>query len=148
MGMEPTGHYFENIARALLKANDDVTLLNSFAVKQNRAQHMMQPEKTDEIDVAAIGDLLCRGEGSSYRPAEGLYLRLQQLDRVRLSRVKIERMLKNQILGHLDRIFPGLVLIGKEATQRYTPLFSSDLWSCQTQQHLVRVCPDRTAWHT
>ena len=142
VGMEPTGHYFENIARRLLEANYRVTLLNSFAVKQNRDQHMMQREKTDEIDVAAIGDLLCRGEGTSYRPAEGLYLRLQQLDRVRLSRVKIERMLKNQILGHLDRIFPGLVLIGKEATRRYTPLFASDIWSCQTLQHLVRVCPD------
>ncbi len=132
--MEPTGHYFENIARHMIKSNYRVTLNNSFAVKQNRDQHKMQGEKTDEIDVAAIGDLLRRRESTSYRPGKGLYLRLQQLDRVRLSRVKIERMLKNRILGHLDRIFPGLVLIGDEATRHYKHLLASDSWSCQTLQ--------------
>jgi transposase len=51
-------------------------------------------------------------------------------------------MLKNQIIGHLDRIFPGLVLIGDEARARYTPLFATDFWECQTMQQLIRVCPD------
>jgi transposase len=82
VGMEPTSHYFENLARHLLDRGYPVTLLNSFAVKQNREQQMMQREKTDPIDVAAIGDLLRRGEGTPYRPLKGLYLRLQQLDRV------------------------------------------------------------------
>ena len=142
IGMEPTSHYFENLARHLLDCGYAVTLLNSFAVKQNRDQQMMQREKTDQIDAAAIGDLLRRGEGTPYRPMKGLYLGLQQLDRVRLSKVKIERMLKNQIVGHLDRIFPGLVLQGEEAKRRYPVLFGSDLWACQTLQHLIRVCPD------
>ncbi len=142
IGMEPTSHYFENLARHLLEHHYPVTLLNSFAVKQNRDQQMMQREKTDQIDAAAIGDLLRRGEGTPYRPQTGLYLRLQQLDRVRLSKVKIERMLKNQIIGHVDRIFPGLVLHGEEAKKRYQALFATDLWSSQTLQHLIRVCAD------
>ncbi|HLF28007.1 MAG TPA: transposase [Anaerolineae bacterium] len=121
VGMEPTSHYFENLARHLRERSRPVTLINSYAVKQNRDQQLMRREKTDEIDVAAIGDLLRRGEGSPFQPAGGVYLQLQQLDRVRLSKVKIRTMLKNQILGHLDRIFPGLVLIGAEARQRYTP---------------------------
>lgn len=142
VGMEPTSHYFENLARHLLQRPQAVTLINTFAVKQNRDQQMMRREKTDEIDTAAIGDLLRRGEGTPYRPAQGLYLQLQQLDRVRLGKVKIQTMLKNQVLGHLDRIFPGLVLIGDEASRRYTPLFATDFWGCQTLQHLIRVCPD------
>jgi transposase len=141
-GMEPTGHYFENLARHLQARPQPVTLINSYAVKQNRSQQMMRREKTDEIDVAAVGDLLRRGEGSPYRPASGLSLQLQQLDRARLAKLKLQTMLKNQILGHLDRIFPGLVLQGQEATDRYQPLFSSSFWQCQTLQHLVRVCPD------
>jgi hypothetical protein len=68
-------------------------LINSFAVKQNRDQQLMRREKTDPIDCAAIGDLLRRGEGTAYQPAIGLYLQLQQLDRLRLSKVKIETML-------------------------------------------------------
>jgi transposase len=142
LGMEPTSHYFENLARHLLQRPQPVKLINSFAVSKNRDQHLMRREKSDEIDVAAIGDLLRRGEGTSYRPPTGVYLQLQHLDRVRLGKVKIQTMLKNQILGHLDRIFPGLVISNDSARERYTPVFTTDFWSCQTLQHLIRVCPD------
>jgi transposase len=142
VGMEPTSHYFENLARHLVEHGYPVTLVNSFAVKHNRDQQMMLREKTDQIDAAAIGDLLRRGEGTPYRPLKDLYLRLQQLDRVRLSKVKMERMLKNQIIGHLDRIFPGLVLHRGVAKERYQALFGADFWACQTLQHLICVCPN------
>jgi len=142
VGLEPTSHYFENLARHLLQRPQPVTLLNTYAVKQNREQQMMRREKADEIDVAAIGDLLRRGEGTPFRPLTGVYLRLQQVDRVRLGKVKIQSMLKNQIVGHLDRLFPGLIILGEEATQRYTLLFTRDVWACQTLQHLIRACPD------
>jgi len=142
LGMEPTGHYFENLARHLRQRPQAVTLINSYAVSQNRQQQMMQREKDDPIDASAIGDLLRRGEGSSYQPLQGIYLELQQLDRARLSKIKMRTMLKNQIIGHLDRIFPGLVIIGNAARERYTPMFATDFWECQTMQHLIRVCPD------
>jgi transposase len=145
VGMEPTGHYFENLARHLhhdRRSPRPVTLINSFAVSRNRDQQMMQREKDDDIDVAAIGDLLRRGEGTPFQPIHGIYLEMQHLARVRLSKVKMQTALKNQILGHLDRIFPGLVIQGKVARERYEPLFVADFWSCQTLQHLIRVCPD------
>jgi len=141
-GMEPSSHYFENLARHLQQSERPVTLINSFAVKENRDQQMMLYEKDDDIDVAAIGDLLKRGEGSPFNPPEGIYLQLQHLARVRTSKVKMRTMLQNQIIGHLDRIFPGLVIIGKEAKKRCKPMFATDFWECQTMQHLVRVCPN------
>jgi transposase len=142
VGMEPTSHYFENLARHLLQQAQPVTLVNSFAVKQNREQHLMRREKTDQIDVAAIGDLLRRGEGTSYHPAIGVYLHLQQLDRVRLGKVRLAGILKNQIIGHLDRIFPGLLILDEAAQHRYAPLFQTDFWQCQTLQDLIRLCPN------
>ncbi|MCP4044823.1 MAG: IS110 family transposase, partial [Gammaproteobacteria bacterium] len=142
VGMEPTGHYFENLARHLDQRPQPVTLINSYAVSQNRTQQMMRREKDDPIDVAAIGDLLRRGEGSFFQPLQGIYLELQHLDRVRLSKLKMQTMLKNQIIGHLDRIFPGLVIIGDAARERYSPMFVTDFWQCQTMQHLIRVCPN------
>ena len=142
VGMEPTSHYFENLARHLLEHSQPVKLINSYSVKQNREQQLMRREKTDQIDVAAIGDLLRRGEGTPYQPPSRVYLQLQQIDRVRLGKLKIETMLKNQILGHLDRIFPGLVLIGEAAQERYTPFFNVDFWRCRTLQALIRICPD------
>lgn len=142
VGMEPTSHYFENLAQHLLHRSQPVRLINSYSVKQNREQQLMRREKTDQIDVAAIGDLLRRGEGTPYRPPQGVYLQLQQLGRVRLGKIKIEGMLKNQIIGHLDRIFPGLVLLGEPAKERYTPLFDVNFWQCQTLQALIRICPN------
>jgi transposase len=142
VGMEPTGHYFESLARHLNNRPQPVTLINSFAVSRNRDQQMMHREKDDEIDTAAIGDLLRRGEGTPFQPVSGIYLEMQHLSRVRHSKVKMRTALKNQIIGHLDRIFPGLVIKGKVARERYEPLFVTDSWSCQTLQHLIRICPD------
>jgi transposase len=141
IGMEPTSHYFENLARHL-RQQYTVHLVNSYSVKENRSQQMMGHEKSDEIDAAAIGDLLRRGEGTPYQPASGIYLQIQQLARVRVAKIRMRSALKNQVLGHLDRIFPGLALIADEAKVRYTPLFAVDFWSGQTLQHLIRVCPD------
>jgi transposase len=144
IGMEPTSHYFENLARHL-REHGVVRLVNSYSVKENRSQQMMSHEKSDEIDTAAIGDLLRRGEGTPYQPVAGIYLQIQQLARVRLAKIKVRSALKNQVLGHLDRIFPGLVLVADDARERYVPLFTVDFWSCQTLQHLIRVCPDPRA---
>lgn len=142
VGMEPTGHYFENLARHLQQQPRPVTLINSYAVSQNRNQQMMRREKTDAIDAAAIGDLLRRGEGSKYQPLKGIYLEMQQLNRVCYSKIKMRTMLKNQIIGHLDRIFPGLVIVGDESKKKYKPMFATDFWKCETMQNLIRVCPD------
>ncbi len=142
IGMEPTGHYFENLARHLQELPRPVKLVNSYAVKANRNQHMMQREKTDDIDTASIGDLICRGEGTSYRPVCGIYLELQHLARAWFSKSKFHSSLKNQIIGHLDRIFPGLVITDEKARKLYELLFTTNFWKCQTLQHLIRVCPD------
>jgi transposase len=142
IGMEPTGHYFENIARHLRARYEHVYLINSLAVKENRAQKMMHYQKTDEEDAAAIGDLLCRGEGTPYRPIKDVYLEMQHIDRVRVAKLRMRSALKNQIIGHLDRIFPGMIITHKEARKRHPPLFTTPFWACQMAQHLVRVCPD------
>jgi transposase len=142
IGLEPTGHYFENTARHLHARYPHVYLINSLAVKENRAQKLMHYEKTDETDAAAIGDLLCRGEGTPYRPGQGIYLRMQHLDRVRVAKLKMRAALKNQIIGHLDRIFPGLIITDQQAQKRRRPLFTTPFWSCKMAQHLVQVCPD------
>lgn len=142
IGMEPTGHYYENLARHIQGSGQQVTMINSYAVKENRRQQMMAREKNDEIDAAAIGDLLRRGEGSPFRPPTGIYLQLQQLDRARIGEVKIQTMYKNRIIGHLDRIWPGLILTKEAAKKRYKPLFATDFWTCQRWQQLIRVCPN------
>ena len=142
VGLEPTGHYYDNLARHIHAGGQAVTIVNSYAVKQNRSQRMMAREKNDEIDAASIGDLLRRGEGTRCRPVTGIYLQLQQLDRLRMREMKIQTMYKNRIIGRLDILFPGLILTQAAKEKGYEPLFKVPFWECVTLQRLIRVCPD------
>lgn len=141
IGMEPTGHYFENLARHLLLRYPHVRLVNSYAVKQNRNQKMLTYEKTDEIDRCAIGDLLLRNECFPYQPLSGNYLHLQHWVRYRQAKDKARTALRNQIVGHLDRIFPGLVGPNQPTDAAPKHLFAS-IWKRKMAQQLIRLCPD------
>jgi transposase len=141
IGMEPTGHYFENLARHLLARYPHVRLVNSYAVKENRNQNMLRAQKTDEIDVCAIGDLVLRNRCFSYQPLGDAHLQLQQWVRFRKAKVKMRTALRNQIIGHLDRIFPGLVRCNKSGPGDAPRLFPS-FWKSQAAQRLLRVGPD------
>jgi hypothetical protein len=49
--------------------------------------------------------------------------------------------LKNQIVGHVDRLFPGLVISDRGLAKQLNPLFQ-DLWEQKTPRHLLALCPD------
>jgi transposase len=142
VGMEPTGHYFENLARHLSKRYPHVRLVNSYAVKENRNQSMLRTEKTDEIDLAAIGDLTLRNKCFPHQPLTGDHLQLQHWVRFRESKVKMRTVLRNQIIGHLDRIFPGLVRPNRRPEFGGPPKLFERFWNCKTAQRLIRTCPD------
>jgi transposase len=142
IGMEPTGHYFENLARHLKERYSHLRLVNSYAVKENRKQSMRRTEKTDEIDLGAIGDLVLRNKCFPYQPLEGDHLHLQQWTRFREAKVKMRTALRNQIIGHLDRMFPGLVRPHHQQAHGGPPKLFADFWDCETAQHLIRLCPD------
>ena len=141
IGMEPTGHYFENLARHLLARYPHVRLVNSYAVKEN----MLRAQKTDEIDVGAIGDLVLRNRCFSYQPLGDTYLQLQQWVRYRKAKVKVRTALRNQIIGHLDRIFPGLVRCSRAAVG--DPLSSFPASGNPRRRSIFSVyAPIRVSW--
>ena len=142
IGMEPTGHYYENLARHLNGRYPHLRLVNSYAVKENRKQSMLRTEKTDEIDLGAIGDLVLRNKCFPYQPLSGDYLCLQHWVRFREAKVKTRTALRNQIIGHLDRIFPGLVRPNYRPEWGGPPKLFAKFWDCQTAQRLIRLCPD------
>jgi transposase len=142
VGMEPTGHYYENLARHLSKRYPHLRLVNSYAVKETRKQSMLRTEKTDDIDLGAIGDLVLRNKCFPYQPLEGDHLSLQHWVRFREAKVKMRTALRNQIIGHLDRIFPGLARPNYRPEWGGPPMLFANLWACKTAQHLIRLCPD------
>jgi transposase len=142
IGMEPTGHYYENLARHMNSRYPHLRLVNSYAVKETRKQSMLRTEKTDDIDLGAIGDLVLRNKCFPYQPLEGDYLSLQHWVRFREAKVKMRTALRNQIIGHLDRIFPGLAWPNHRPEWGGPPMLFANLWDCKTAQHLIRLCPD------
>lgn len=142
-GMEPTGHYYEQLAYETSQRYGpaQVYLIQSTDVAHHRQDWNQSTFKTDEVDACIIAELLRAGHGRPYRPNEGAYLSLYHLERCRLNREQASTRLKNYIVGHVDRLFPGLVVKDCQLAKQYPPLFKN-LWSQDTPRRLLTLCPD------
>ena len=66
--------------------------------------------KTDVIDLEAMTELLLAGRGLPVTATEAVLVELTAWSAHRSRRVQMSSGLKNQLLGQLDRCFPGLTL--------------------------------------
>lgn len=141
--LEPTGHYYELLAQRLAQryAEQQVYLVQTNDVAQRRQSWNQGTFKNDEVDAAIISEVLRQGHGRPYQPPVGAYLQLYHLERYRLAREQASTRLKNQILGHVDRLYPGLVIGDDDLAARYGPLFR-DLWTQETPIRLLDLYPN------
>lgn len=143
IGMEPTGHYYEQFAHETANryGQEQVFIIQAYDVSQRRKEWNRGTFKNDEVDACIISELLKEGYGRPYRPPKEVYQRLYHLERYRLSREKASTRLKNQCIGHVDRLYPGLIISNREMAKRYQPMFSS-LWELKTPCRLMELFPD------
>jgi transposase len=142
-GLEPTGHYYEQLVYELAQqySPKQVYIVQTTDVARRRADWNQGTFKNDEVDAAIISQLLRQGHGRPYHPDEGAYLSLYQLERYRWAREQASTRLKNQIVGHVDRLYPGLVISDQAAAERYQPLFRN-LWANDTPRRLLLLYPE------
>jgi len=107
VGLESTGHYYENLYRSLISLGYDVALVNTTSVYSQRSGQLNW-FKTDEIDLGAIGQVLIDNQATETRLPEGLYYNLKQLIRLCRDEIRKGARLKTQIRVLCDHIFPGL----------------------------------------
>jgi hypothetical protein len=81
------------------------------------------------------------GLGRPYSSACGPYLALYHLERYRPALEQASTRLKNQIIGHVDRLYPGLLIQHDELAKRYQALFR-DLWQDKTPRRLLELCAE------
>ncbi len=145
-GLEPTGHYYEQVVYELAQryGAPQIYLVQTTDVARRRADWNQGTFKNDEVDAALISELLRQGHGRPYQPATGAYLSLYHLERYRLAREQASTRLKNQIIGHVDRLYPGLVISDKTLAERYQPLLRN-LWTQETPQRLLALYPEPRA---
>jgi len=107
LGIESTGHYYENLYRSLITLGYDVAIVNPCSVYAQRTGQLNWC-KTDDIDLCAIGQVLIDNQATETKLAEGLYYNLKHLARLRRDEVTKRARLKIQIKTLCDHIFPGL----------------------------------------
>jgi transposase len=111
VGIEAAGHYH----RPLLTPSSwplgwQLLELNPAHVTEQRRVQGRRRVKTDAIDLEAITELVLAGQGSPVTAREQVIGELTAWSAHRSRRVETRRATKNQLLGQLDRSFPGLTL--------------------------------------
>ena len=111
VGIEAAGHYH----RPLLMAGAwppgwEVLELNPGHVTEQRRVLGKRTIKTDVIDLQAMTELLLAGRGQPVRDRSLVLGELTAWSAHRTGRVALRTATKNQLLGQLDRTFPGLTL--------------------------------------
>ena len=109
VGIEAAGHYH----RPLLSprswpAGWELLELNPGHVTEQRRVLGKRTIKTDAVDLQAMTELLLAGRGLPVRDSAVVLTELTAWSAHRTSRVALRTATKNQLLGQLDRTFPGL----------------------------------------
>jgi transposase len=113
-GVEPTGHYWMNLAQFLRHQGIQVVLVNPMHVKKTKELEDNNPTKNDRKDARVISQLVKDGRYSVPHIPEDIYadLRVGMNQRDRLSE-DLKRV-QARIHNWLDRFFPEFTMVFKD----------------------------------
>lgn len=149
VGMEPTGHYWKNIAYYLKSKGIDICLVNPYHVNKTKELEDNSPTKNDKKDAKIISKLIYQGQYLTCMFEEELYinLRLCSNNRQELKRQLIAE--KVRLIALLDEYFPELTklfsdILGKSALAilKFCP-FPKDILNLGIEK-LTQVLKDAT----
>jgi transposase len=111
VGIEAAGHYHRPLlCAAVWPAGWELLEFNPAHVTEQRRVMGRRRVKTDAIDLEAITELLLAGRGTPLSAPSSVVAELAAWASHRTRRVATRTATKNQLLGQLDRAFPGLTL--------------------------------------
>lgn len=128
IGMEPTGHYWKNIAYYFKNKGINICLVNPYHVNKTKELEDNSPTKNDKKDAKIISKLIYQGQYLTCMFEEEIYinLRLCSNNRQELKRQLIAE--KVRLIALLDEYFPEL-----------TRLFSDILGKSSVA--ILKCCP-------
>jgi transposase len=108
VGVEAAGHYHRPLTRTgALPSSWEVVELNPAHVTAQRRVNGQRGIKTDQIDLTAIFDLIVAGRGYQTGQVSEAMVELSAWVAHRRRRIHVRTATKNQLLGQVDRAFPG-----------------------------------------
>ena len=105
-GVEPTGHYWLNLAYFLRAKGFDFVLVNPMHVKKTKELDDNSPTKNDTKDARVISQLIKDGRYSVPNLLEGIYAELREGVKVRDQLIKQLMIIEGRIQNHIQRYFP------------------------------------------
>lgn len=106
VGMEPTGHYWFNIAQQLKDQSMKIVLVNPFHVKRSKELDDNNPSKNDRKDPKTIAMLVKDGRYMEPYIPEGIYSELRTAMETRWQIVKQLNTIRNRVKRWLSIYFP------------------------------------------
>ncbi|MGV0795284.1 IS110 family transposase, partial [Mycolicibacterium sp. XJ1819] len=110
VGVEAAGHYHRPVLDHRWPGGWEVLELNPAHVAEQRRVQGRRRIKTDVIDLEAITELVLAGHGRPVTDRDAVIGEMSAWAVHRGRRVATRSATKNQLLGQLDRAFPGLAL--------------------------------------
>jgi transposase len=104
IGIETTGHYYEDLVRLSSKEGYMVRVINAATTAEER-KSLLNSSKTDNLDLLAIVQSIIHGRGQTSDLPFGRVAVLRKLTRMRREYVNQRTATGNAILGLLDHIF-------------------------------------------
>lgn len=104
VGIETTGHYYEDLVRRCQFEGYQVRILNAATTAEER-KTLLNWSKTDNLDLMAILQSMINGRGTFSELPSGSVHNLQKLTRARRELVNERTSTQNLIRVHMDHIF-------------------------------------------
>jgi Transposase and inactivated derivatives len=128
LGIEATGHYYEDIVRQMAMHGYHVQILNAYTTSEERASALSWC-KTDDLDLVAIAHALRNNKATESRLAEGLQRQLRTLTRARRSEIRKRSTLRMEIRTLLDIVWREYQGFAEHQNGRARKIkVFSDLW--------------------
>ncbi|MDQ0258121.1 transposase [Evansella vedderi] len=105
-GVEPTGHYWLNLAYYLTAKGFDFVVVNPMHVKKSKELDDNSPTKNDTKDAKVIAQLIKDGRYSVPNLLEGVYAELREGVKVRDQLTQQLVIIEGRIQNMIDRYFP------------------------------------------
>jgi transposase len=105
-GVEPTGHYWLNLAYFLTAKGYDFVLVNPMHVKKSKELDDNSPTKNDTKDAKVIAQLIKDGRYSVPNLLDGIYAELREGVKLRDQLVQQLMVTEGRIQNHIQRYFP------------------------------------------
>ncbi|MCA1322500.1 IS110 family transposase [Bacillus tianshenii] len=105
-GVEPTGHYWLNLAYFLRSKGFDFVLVNPMHVKKSKELDDNSPTKNDTKDARVIAQLIKDGRYSVPNLLEGIYAELREGVKLRDQLTKQLMIIEGRIQNSIQRYFP------------------------------------------